>query len=153
MPLDQNLQSLQFTLTDQAANEAQELIKTNLKKFNDEHSPLHKSQRKIGRQTLDIYLRNDRNQVVGGLLGATYWGWLSIDDLWIDKAWRRKGVGQQLVQMAEQEAINRNCLKSQVKTWSFQAKGFYIKQGYQVTGTLEDYPAGMTLYWMFKSLV
>lgn len=144
---------LQFVLTEKGDSQAQEFIKTNLKRFNDSHSPLHKSQRKIGRHTLDIYLRNTQNQVVGGLMGGTYWSWLSIDELWIEKAWRGQGVGSKLIQLAEEEALNRKCRKSQVKTWSFQAKEFYIKQGYQVTGKLEDYPEGMTFYWLYKSLV
>lgn len=40
----------------------------------------------------------------------------------------------------------------QLRTFGFQARGFYEKQGYRVVGALEDYPPGNAMFWMRKDL-
>ena len=40
-----------------------------------------------------------------------------------------------------------------LKTFSFQARGFYEKNGYRVTGVIEEYPPGESFFWMVKELV
>ena len=85
-------------------------------------------------------------------LGKTYWHWLYIDELWLDDKHRNQGYGRRLVEMAEAEAQKRGCTDIHVKTWSFQARGFYEKLGYQVVGELRDYPADESLFWMHKSI-
>lgn len=52
--------------------------------------------------------------------------------------------------MAEAEALQRGCSRAKLRTFSFQARGFYEKEGYRVVGELEDYPPGETFYWMQK---
>jgi len=54
---------------------------------------------------------------------------------------------------ADKEARQRGCRRALVKTFSFQGRGFYEKNGYRVTGRLDDYPPGESFYWMVKELV
>jgi len=54
--------------------------------------------------------------------------------------------------MAEGEARARGCQQAWVRTFRFQARGFYERLGYRVVGVLEDYPPGDALYWMRKDL-
>ena len=103
-------------------------------------------------QPLNIFLRDEQNQLIGGLLGGTYWGWLFIEILWITEEARGCGYGQKMVQMAEQEAIKRGCKHAHLDTMSFQAPDFYIKLGYSIFGKLEDMPTGHTRYYLQKSL-
>jgi hypothetical protein len=37
-----------------------------------------------------------------------------------------------------------------LRTFSFQARRFYEKEGYRVVGELADYLPGETLYWVRK---
>jgi hypothetical protein len=37
-------------------------------------------------------------------------------------------------------------------TYSFQARGFYEKEGYSVVGEMAGYPPGATYFWMRKDL-
>jgi GNAT superfamily N-acetyltransferase len=105
-----------------------------------------------GHRRLAILLRNESNEIVGGLLGGTFWGWLHVDTLWIAENLRHQGYGHTLLAAAEQEAIARGCHHALLDTMSFQARPFYEKQGYTVFGELHDIPIGHSRYFMQKQL-
>ena len=65
---------------------------------------------------------------------------------------RRLGHGRALLRMAEAEARTRGCSHVMLTTYSFQARGFYEKEGYRVVGEMAGYPPGTTYYWMRKDL-
>ena len=90
--------------------------------------------RKVG-----IFLRDETGQIVGGLCGWTWWGWLSIDTLWLDEAARGRGYGTRLVQQAEDLARARGCRHVILNTMSFQAPDFYRKLGYTEYATLDGF--------------
>ena len=101
---------------------------------------------------LDILIRNAAGEIVGGLIASTYWGWLEVNILWIAEGLRRLGHGRTLLRMAEAEARTRGCAHVMLTTYSFQARGFYEKEGYRVVGEMAGYPPGAVYYWMRKDL-
>jgi len=104
------------------------------------------------KQELGVFYR-DNGRLLAGLTGATYWGWLHIKLLWVDKSQRGKGIGKQLMLAAEKEAIQRGCHAAMLDTLSFQAQDFYHKLGYTVFGQLEDFPIGHQRIYLQKQLV
>lgn len=88
--------------------------------------------------------------LVGGLLGHTHWNWLFISHLWLAEEVRGSGVGRQVIDAAEQEAVRRGCRHAHCDTFDFQALAFYQKLGFKVFGSLEDYPPGHTRYYLQK---
>jgi GNAT superfamily N-acetyltransferase len=90
-------------------------------------------------QPLTILLRDEQGQIVGGLHGKTEWGWLYVETLAIREEYRNGGYGTKLLQMAEQEALARGCHDVFLDTFSFQARPFYEKRGYEVFGVLENF--------------
>ncbi len=102
---------------------------------------------------LFILLRDDAGNIVGGLNGETYWGWLYVANLALSRSLRNQGLGKKLLEQAEVEAVNRGCKFAYLDTFSFQALPFYEKQGYAVFGVLEDYPEGKKRYFLQKRLV
>lgn len=111
-----------------------EYIRDSLKKFNDLIVG------DDGHTALNLIEYDTNGNIIGGLLGGTYWGWLYIDILWVAETHRRQGIGSRLLAVAEKEAISRGCHHAHVDTMSWQAPKFYIKHGYQEIGTLPDIP-------------
>jgi len=100
-----------------------------------------------------IFPKSARGEWLGGLLGEIWGGWLHVRILWVDSAARGRGNGTRLLRAAEEYAVGRGCFAATLDTHSFQARPFYEKCGYQVFGTLEDYPPGHTKFFMRKQLV
>ena len=103
-------------------------------------------------QNLCFVLRAPDQEIVGGVIGATYWDWLSIDLMWVKDELRGRGYGHRLLELAEDEARQRGAKDAYLDTFSFQAPDFYRQHGYEVFGELEDFPAGHRRYFLKKRL-
>lgn len=97
-------------------------------------------------------VRDGDGALFGGLLGATYLGWLTIQVVWLDETARGQGFGSELLEIAEREAVRRGCPRAFVETLSFQALPFYEKRGYKVFSRLPDFPPGGARYTLTKQL-
>jgi len=100
-----------------------------------------------------ITVRDTDGSVVGGLLGATYLGWLQVQAVWLPEELRGQRYGSALMDAAESEAIRRGCPRIFLETLSFQALSFYEKRGYSVFSRLPDFPPGGARYALTKVLV
>jgi GNAT superfamily N-acetyltransferase len=119
-------------------------VKHHLIAFNNQHAgPEHY-------QRLVLFVRDDSEKIVGGLLGYTHWRWLFVENLWVAESLRGLGYGRTLMQQAEREARRRGCRHAYLDTFSFQALAFYQKLGYELFGQLDDYPAGHVKYFLQK---
>ena len=105
-----------------------------------------------GHTPLNIVEYDAEGNIIGGILGGTYWGWMYVDILWVHKKHRKKGIGSKLLFEAEKEAIQRGCHHVHLDTMSWQAPEFYKKHGYEVIGILPDIPNGNQKYLLQKSL-
>ena len=101
---------------------------------------------------LTIFLRDEAGQIVGGLTGMTFWGWLAIDRLWIHEDARGRGYGARMVRLAEEEALSRGCRNVLLDTMSFQAPEFYRKLGYEEFGVLAGFAGPHARHYFRKSL-
>ena len=118
-----------------------ELIRFNTEKVGaDGHTPLN------------IVEYDEGGNIIGGILGGTYWGWLYVDILWVQENHRRSGIGSKLLAEAEKEAKSRGCHHVHLDTMSWQAPDFYKKHGYTVVGILPDIPKGNQKYLLMKEL-
>ena len=101
---------------------------------------------------LAVFARDENGKIVGGLSGFTVWSWFTISLLAVDKESRTQGLGRQLLALAEKEARHRGCTYAVLDTFSFQARPFYEKFGYEVFGELADFPPGHSRFYMRKAL-
>jgi len=102
-------------------------------------------------KALTVTLRQGK-EIVGGLTGYTWMGWLFIDLLWIAEKYRGKGHGMALMDKAEAEGRKRGATNAFLNTFDFQAPGFYQKLGYRQFGKLKNFPTGHDRYWLTKAL-
>ena len=98
-----------------------------------------------------VYDEHDR--LVGGVNGAQWGDAFSVAFLWLEEEWRGQDIGTQLMRTIEQNASERGCSTLLLDTHSFQALGFYLKLGFVVVGTLENFPTPYTRYFLKKDLV
>jgi GNAT superfamily N-acetyltransferase len=104
------------------------------------------------RQHFNVVLRDGENRVRGGLLASLSCDVLRIDDLFIAEEFRRRRCGERLVAMAEAEGKRRGARLACVTTFSFQARPFYEKAGYEVFAELPFRNGAYTLYSLKKQL-
>ena len=107
---------------------------------------------KDGHTPLNLVEYDADGNVIAGIVGGTYWGWMYVDVLWVHEEHRGKGIGSRLLAAAEQEALRRGCHHVHLDTMSWQAPGFYQKQGYETIGILPDIPVGNLKYLLMKTL-
>ena len=142
-----------FVVSDQPTAADVAFIRQRIREFNDSVSAHHRQARASGKERLAVLMRDASGILTGGLLANIYWGWLDIDDLWVAERWRGQGHGRKLMGLVEEAALSRGCRLAQVKTWDFQARGFYERLDYHIVGRQKDFPPGQTLFWLRKELI
>lgn len=55
-------------------------------------------------QSLCFVLHSPEQEIVGGVIGATYWNWFYLDLLWVKEELRGRGFGHRLLTIAEERA-------------------------------------------------
>lgn len=100
---------------------------------------------------VQYYLRGADDEVLGGLLGGIWGGWLHIKFVWIAEPAQGRGYARAMLVAAEEYALRRGCHGAHLETFSFQARPLYEKLGYEVFAELPDYPKGHTQFFMKKA--
>ena len=102
---------------------------------------------------LAILVRNpETRKIVGGLLGRTYLGLLTVERFFLPEDLRRSRLGSRILNMAENEGRRRGCTRAVLSTLHFQAPGFYLKQGWEVAARIDCAPPGHSRFYMIKKL-
>ena len=101
-------------------------------------------------ETFSIVHR-DGAQILAGGRGNVYLGALEVRGLWVDEALRGTGLGAHLLAAIEEEGRKRGATKATLYTYSWQAEGFYTRQGYEAYARF-DYPHGHARIDLQKAL-
>ncbi len=121
-----------------------------LRALGDAINTFHARTVPLDAQRFALLVRDQGGGLAGGLYGVLAWQWLFVQALWVDDAWRRRGIGRALLARAEAHAVAAGCHSVWLDT--FQARGFYLELGYQEFGALENYPPGQTRSFLRKRL-
>ena len=138
------METLQISSEPDANPEDVAVIETGLNQFNLTVSNIRDY------QPVAIFLRDAAGTIHGGLIGNMGGGWLHIKNLWITQPLRHQGYGSRLLRAAEEQARAASCRGAFLDTFSFQARPFYERHGYQCFGELHDHPTGHSHYFMRK---
>lgn len=116
-----------------------------LREFNDKFAA-------DDQRPLSVVVRNDDGDIVGGLIGKTFWNYLFVEFLWVDSNQQTGGIGSQILLKAEGEASSRGCEFSLLDTFSFQALPFYERLDYQVFGSIGGFAGNHERHYLRKRL-
>ena len=103
-------------------------------------------------QPINVLARDEGGQIIGGLLGEINLRWLFVSALWVAPEKRGLDIGSALLREAEDRARERGCAGIYLDTFSFQARPFYERLGYELFGELTDCPPGEAKYYLHKRL-
>jgi GNAT superfamily N-acetyltransferase len=80
-----------------------------------------------------FFIRDAEGKIIAGCNGSIIFGCIYTDQLWVDKAYRKTGLGTKLMNAIHEYGHTNGCKMATVATMSFQgAKVFYEKLGYRV---------------------
>jgi len=96
--------------------------------------------------------RGERGQLLGGLILESYWRESYVELLWLSARARRAGLGSELLKEAERLARRHGSRMIHLNTFSFQAPGFYERNGYRRFGRLSGSPEGESRHYYVKRL-
>ena len=102
---------------------------------------------------LDFAAENAEGRLLGGIQAySVNWGILYIELLFVYEDCRHQGIASSLLKHVEKTAKTNHCYLAHLDTFDFQGKDFYLKQGYQTFGVLENAPKGHNRYYMKKDI-
>jgi GNAT superfamily N-acetyltransferase len=103
-------------------------------------------------QHIRIDARDENDRLLGGIRGFVFLYWLNLDVLFVEEDARGARLGSRLLAEAERQAIALGAKNAKLDTFEWQARGFYLKHGYEEYARIDDYAPGFYLALMKKSL-
>ncbi|MDP4076885.1 N-acetyltransferase [Acidovorax sp. A1169] len=103
-------------------------------------------------QPVRLDVRDPDGRLVAGIRSYVFLYWLQTDVLWVAEDQRGNGLGARLLGMAEAQGKALGAKNAKLETFEWQARAFYIKQGYAEYARIDDYIQGQYLALMRKPL-
>jgi GNAT superfamily N-acetyltransferase len=133
--------------SDQPHPDAERLLGIGLAAFNEGITGYN------DRRPLTVLIKDaETRQILGGITGKTTLGTAFLDLFHLPDSLRGTGLGSQLLRAFEDEARRRGCLNAVLYTISFQAPGFYEKNGWVRFGEIPCAPQGSSRIFLTKQL-
>ncbi len=137
----------EIVTTDQPGPEIAAMLGAGLDRFNDETVGY------TDRQALAVIVRDKAGgAALGGALGRSSLGLLFLDLFYLPEGMRKAGLGTEVLRRFEAEGRRRGCRSAVLFTISFQAPGFYERQGWRRFGEVPCDPPGTSRVFMTKLL-
>ena len=135
---------LAWAVHDHVPPDAARVVDDGLGQSNEAAAPIREIER------LSCFASLASGAVVGGAVGRLWGECCELQQLWVDPAYRRHGIGAKLVKLFEGRAAERGCRTFYLETFSFQAPRFYSSLGYQAAAEIGGFPGGIVKYLMLR---
>ncbi len=127
--------------------EDEKIICDGLDRYTDSFAPdLHEAI-PIRKKLVD----GDGGFVAGIVAEVGSWNQFDVDVLWVEEPYRGRGLGSYLLRKAEREAVRLGAYKLFASAGDWNV-GFFKKNGYAVSGELEDVPRGHSCFELEKQV-
>ncbi len=144
----QKVDSTRFAISEDSTEESLSIVRKGLGSNFDQH--VSDSLKEHPQIRYKLVIKNDDEQVIGGLCGYTILGTMNIEGLWVDERYRGQGYGTDLLMHAEKLAKEKGCIAGQIACFSFQELDFLKKHGYNTHGVSDGYPDEVKEYYLIK---
>lgn len=133
----------------EATTKESDYIRDEIVDFNLQQVPLTQKEILVYKN----YVIKENDKIIAGINAKMYmWGVLFIDILFIAESHRKKQLGSYLLRKVEDEAKKEGATLVHLDTFDFQTKDFYLKQGYEIFGVLDNCPTGHQRFYLKKAL-
>jgi GNAT superfamily N-acetyltransferase len=134
-------------VTDVIDRSIEEAVGGGLSDFNDAVTGLS------DRRPLAAVVRDPKTgDILGGAIGRSSLGLLFLDLFYLPQSHRGTGLGTEVLRLFEDEGRRRGCRAAVLYTISFQAPGFYERNGWRRFGEIPCDPPGTSRIFMTKDL-
>lgn len=103
-------------------------------------------------RSFSIFIKDQKENIVGGVSGTLFFGSLYVDSLWVDIILRHQGWGTKLMHEAENVGRKHGASFVTLNTMDWEALPFYQKLGYSIEFTREGYEKESTMFMLRKNL-
>lgn len=94
-------------------------------------------------RVLVVTASEDDGEIIGGIKGRVLWGWVYVEQLWVDERHRGHGLGGALLERLETEAAAVGARRAVLLSTSWQAPEFYADHGYETVASFDlEIPSG-----------
>ena len=139
---------IEYEILDGSEDDAEYICDQLDEVFNKPHLDIKHDYIKINRKLI-----NEKGEVVAAIMAGVddidvAWIW----KIWVDEEYRNQGLGTLLIKHFEKKAKEKGATKiisEEIYDWNV---GFFLKNGYQVSGELKDLPKGHSFFIVFKDL-
>jgi GNAT superfamily N-acetyltransferase len=136
-----------IVVSDESDPEFEKAIGIGLDAFNDQITG------SSDRSPLTVIVRDpDTKEALGGIIGRSSLGLAFLDLFHLPESLRGLGLGTKVLSAFEDEARSRGCRSAVLYTISFQAPGFYERNGWLRFGEIACDPEGTSRVFMSKKL-
>ena len=95
----------------------------------------------------------DDGRLIAGLDACiTAFRILYVSTVFVDEAYRRKGIGARMIREMEKRALAMGVNTVRLDTFNWQGKAFYEALGYQCAGHYENAEDGYSEYFFVKQI-
>jgi len=97
-----------------------------------------------------FFLRDGAKRIRGALLAYVWAKWLHVDVFWLEEDIRRQGWGTKMLEAAHKVGRENGADAAWLDTFSWQARPFYERFGYEAVFEVPDFPPGHSRIFMVK---
>lgn len=108
--------------------------------------------RSIPHEKLNRHIKDESGKIIAGINSECVLDCTCITALWVDKDYRNKGLGSQLLAYLEDISRYYGIDLIRLDTFDSQAKKFYLEHGYEIIGSIKNCPKGQELCFLKKEL-
>ncbi|MFX0123570.1 MAG: GNAT family N-acetyltransferase [Candidatus Hodarchaeota archaeon] len=138
----------EFTISEDTSKESMKILHEGLRRYVTKH--IGKLRKKNPEIKIKFVIKNEEDQVIGGVQAYTLLKVVHIEQLWVDEKYRNQGYGKELLTTTERIATENGCISGLVMALSFQSPEFFQKFGYEIFGVSDGYPDSIKDYYLIK---